>query len=130
MKKNISNKILREFGLLIGFTFPILFGWLLPAFRGHSFIVWPLLVSLPLLIIATIKPLLLSFPYKVWMKIGNILGWLNSHLILGFIFIIILIPISIVMKIIGYDPLRLKKYRQKSYREIKVESEVNLKKIF
>ena len=130
MKKNTSNKILREFGLLIGFIFPILVGWLLPAIGGDSFKVWPLLVSLPLLIIAIIKPLLLSFPYKVWMKIGNILGWLNSHLILGFIFIVILIPISIAMKIIGYDPLRLKKHRQKSYREIKVESEVNLRKIF
>ena len=108
MKKNTSNKILREFGLLIGFIFPILVGWLLPAIGGDSFKVWPLLVSLPLLIIAIIKPLLLSFPYKVWMKIGNILGWLNSHLILGFIFIVILIPISIAMKIIGYDPLDLK----------------------
>ena len=130
MKKNISKKKLREFGLLIGFTFPILVGWLLPAIGGHSFKVWTLLVSLPLLIIAIIKPLLLFYLYKAWMKIGNILGWLNSHLILGFIFIIILMPISTVMKIIGYDPLRLKKHRQKSYREIKVDGEVNLKKIF
>ena len=64
------------------------------------------------------------------MKIGNILGWLNSHLILGLVFIGVLIPISFVMKIIGYDPLRLKKVNKKSYREVKVDYEVNLKKIF
>ena len=35
-----------------------------------------------------------------------------------------------IMKIIGYDPLKLKKTSQKSYREIKVNYKVNLKKIF
>ena len=34
------------------------------------------------------------------------------------------------MKIIGYDPLKMRKSSQKSYREIKVDYEVNLKKIF
>ena len=130
MKKNISKKILREFGFLIGFTFPILIGWLLPAIGGHSFRVWTLWVSFPSIIVAIIKPLLLFYPYKAWMKIGNILGWLNSHLILGLVFISVLIPISLVMKIMGYDPLRIKKRNKKSYRENKVDYKVNLKKIF
>ena len=130
MKKNISKKILREFGILISFTFPILIGWLLPAIRGHSFELWTLWVSLPTVILTIIKPLLLLYPYKIWMKIGNILGWLNSNLILGLVFISVLIPISIVMKIIGYDPLKLKKNSQKSYREIRVNYKVDLKKIF
>ena len=130
MEKNISKKTLREFGFLIGFTFPILIGWLIPSIGGHSFRVWTLWVSFPALIVAIIKPLLLFYPYKAWMKIGNILGWLNSHLILGLVFICVLIPISIVMKIIGYDPLRIKKSDQKSYREIKEDHKVNLKKIF
>ena len=122
--------MLREFGFLIGFTLPILIGWFLPAIGGHSFKLWTLWIGFPTIFVAIIKPLLLFYPYKIWMKVGDILGWINSHLILGFIFIVILIPISIAMKIIGYDPLRLKKHRQKSYREIKVESEVNLRKIF
>ena len=130
MQNNISKKILREFGFLIGLTFPILIGWFLPAIGGHSFRLWTLWVSLPSLIIAIIKPLLLFYPYMAWMKIGNILGWLNSHLILGIVFIIILIPISMFMKIIGYDPLKIKKHKLKSYRENKVNYKVNLKKLF
>ncbi len=130
MKKNISRKILREFGFLISFTFPILIGWLLPAIGGHSFRVWTLWVSFSSLIVTIIKPLLLFYPYKAWIKIRDILEWLNSHIILGLFFISILIPISIVMKIFGYDPLRNKKSNQKSYREIKVDYMVNLKKIF
>lgn len=130
MKKNISKKVLREFGFLIGFTFPILIGWFLPSIGGHSFRLWTLWISLPTLIFAIVKPLILFYPYKAWMKIGNILGWLNSHLILGLVFVGVLIPISMVMKIIGHDPLRFKKSSQKSYRESKVKYEVNLKKIF
>ena len=130
MKKNISKKTLREFGFLIGFTFPIIIGWFLPAIGGHSFRVWTLWVSLPTVILTIIKPLLLLYPYKIWMKIGNILGWFNSHLILGLVFISVLIPISIIMKIIGYDPLSIKKLNQKSYRETKRDYVVNLKKIF
>ena len=130
MEKNVSKKTLREFGFLIGFIFPILIGWLLPAIGGHSFRIWTLWVSIPSIIVAIIKPLVLFYPYNAWMKIGNILGWLNSHLILGLVFISVLIPISIVMKIIGYDPLRIKKRNQKSYIEIRVDYEVNFKKIF
>ena len=118
MKKNISIKILREFGFLISFTLPILIGWFLPAIGGHSFRVWTLWFSLPILILALIKPLMLFYPYKAWMKIGNILGWLNSHLILGLVFISVLMPISLFMKIIGYDPLRINKQNKKSYRWI------------
>ena len=130
MKKNISKKILREFGFLIGFTFPIIIGWLLPAIGGHSFRVWTLWISIPLLIIANIKPYLLYYPYKSWMKIGNIMGWLNSNIMLGLVFLFVLIPISMIMKIIGYDPLKLKKISQKSYREIKIDNKINLNKIF
>ena len=130
MKKNISKKILREFGFLIGFTFPILIGWLLPAIGGQSFKIWTLWVSFPSVILAIIKPFLLFYPYKAWIKIGNILGWLNSNLILGLVFLIVLIPISMVMKIVGYDPLRLKKHSQKSYKENKVDYVVDLRKIF
>ena len=37
MKDTVTKKQLREFGLLIGFGFPILIGWLLPSIFGHEF---------------------------------------------------------------------------------------------
>ena len=130
MKKNINNKILREFGFLISFVFPILIGWILPAFGGHSFRLWTLWISLPALILASIRPGLLFYPYKAWMNLGSILGWINSRIILGLVFFIVLQPIAILMKFFGHDPLRLKKSNQKSYKENKINHKVNLKKIF
>ena len=130
MKNYIPKKTLREFGFLIGFTFPFLIGWLFPLIGGHPFRSWTLLFSIPSIILAIIKPGFLLYPYRAWMKLGHILGWVNSRIILGLVFLIVLQPIALIMRIFGHDPLRTKKFAQESYREIKTNYKVNLKKIF
>ena len=130
MKNNISRKTLRQFGFLICFTFPLLIGWFLPLLGGHPFRVWTLFISMPAGILGILKPGLLLYPYRAWMKLGHILGWVNSRIILGLVFIIVLQPIALIMQILGHDPLRTKKFAQESYREIKTNHKVNLNKIF
>ena len=130
MKNHISEKILREFGLLIGFVFPILIGWILPGLGGHPFKLWTLWIGFPSLILAILKPGILLYPYRSWMKLGIILGWLNSRIILGLVFLIVLQPIALIMRLFGHDPLRTKKTGEKSYREVKTNQKINLKKIF
>ena len=130
MKKDISNKQLKDFGILIGFVFPIFIGWLIPLISGHFFKIWTLYISLPIMILAFLKPSLLVFPYKAWMQIGYLLGWINSRIILGIIFLVVVQPIAVVMKIFGYDPLRRKKRNTKSYRENKEGHKVDLTRIF
>ena len=130
MKNRISKKILREFGFLIGFGFPLIIGLILPSFGGHSFRSWTFWISIPSLILAISRPDLLFYPYKAWMKIGNILGWLNSRIILGLVFLIVLQPIALILRIFGHDPLKTRNLSQKSYREIKIDQKINLKKIF
>lgn len=130
MKNNISEKTLLEFGFILGLIFPLLFGWILPSLGGHSFRLWTLWISIPSLVSALVKPSLLHYPYRAWMKLGYILGWFNSRIILGLVFLIVLQPIAMIMKILGHDPLRMKKSNQNSYREIKTNQKINLKKIF
>ena len=130
MKNNIPQKTLREFGFLIGIVFPFLIGWALPLIGGHSFRTWTLWIGIISLILAISKPILLLYPYRAWMKLGHILGWVNSRIILGLVFLIVLQPIALIMRILGHDPLRTKKFARKSYREIKTNHKVNLKKIF
>ena len=107
--KIISNKKLREFGLIIGFSFPIIIGFIIPLVFGHPFRLFTLFISFPLIILGIIKPSFLYFPYKIWMIIGQSLGWLNSRIILGIVFIFILIPIALFMKFFNYDPLKKRK---------------------
>ena len=130
MRKLISEKILRDFGLIIGFLFPLLIGWILPGIGGHPFRSWTLWIGIPSLILAIFKPVILFYPYKYWMKLGFILGWLNSRIVLMLVFLIVLQPIALIMGLLGHDPLRTKKNGEKSYREVKIYQKINLKKIF
>ena len=130
MKETISKNQLREFGLLIGFGFPILIGWLIPALTGHGLREWTLWVGFIGLIIGLTSPRLLNYPYKFWMKLGITLGWVNSRIILGLVFIIVLLPISFVMRLIGYDPLRTKLKEEKTYRENRKNHKTDLTRIF
>ena len=109
MKGSIYKKQLREFGFLIGFGFPILIGWVLPSIGGHLFRSWTLWIGIPSLMIGIFNPRLLFYPYKGWMKIGHVLGSVNSRIILGLVFLLVLQPIALIMRCFGYDPLRLKK---------------------
>ncbi len=45
---------------------------------------------------------------KYWLKFGSILGYINTRIILSLIFILIIIPISLIMKIFGKQFLEKK----------------------
>ena len=130
MKKNFSKKILREFGIVIGFGIPFFIGWLIPLISGHGFRLWSLFIGLPLICFGVFIPSLLFYPYKAWMALGKYLGWINSRIILGMVFIIVLQPIAIFMRLLGYDPLKTKKESLKTYREVRKYSKINLDKLF
>ena len=116
--------------MLIGFGFPILIGWLLPLIFGHEFRGWTLLIGVLGLMLGLTAPRLLNYPYKGWMALGNALGWINSHIILGLVFILILQPIAYIMRLTGYDPLRTRRKGEKTYRENIQNHKTDLTRIF
>ena len=130
MNRTISKKILREFGISFGLLFPTIFGLIVPLIYGHSYRTWTFFIGFLFFIIGFLKPKLLLYPYKIWLKLGLILGWINSRLILGIIFIVVLQPISIFMKLFGYDPLRKKNLDVNTYREIRQNNKIDLNRIF
>ena len=130
MKDKPTKKQLREFGFVIGFGFPIIIGWFLPVLTNHTFRSWTLIIGLIGFLFGIFIPRYLYYPYKFWMKIGFILGWINSRLILGLVFIFVLQPIAIIMKVFKYDPLRKNKLSAKTYRESTQTKKVDLKRIF
>ena len=130
IKSAFSKKQLREFGFLFGLGFPIIIGWILPGIIGHLFRSWTLWVGVPFFFLAILKPDLLLYPYKLWMELGHALGWINSRIVFGLIFILVLLPISFIMRFFGYDPLKKMKNNQNSYREIKQKHKVDLTRIF
>ncbi len=129
-QSSISQKKLRQFGFLIGIGFPVIIGWIVPAISGHLFRFWSLWIGVPLFILGILRPGLLFYPYQAWMKIGLALGWINSHIVLGLVFLLVLQPISLIMKLFGYDPLKKNKKSLLTFREIKENHNVDLTKIF
>jgi len=130
MERNLTKKRLREFGFLVGVGLVLFIGFFIPIIFKHDFRFWTFWIAIPFIILAILKPETLKLPYKVWMKIGEILGWINSRIILGIIFITILFPISLIMKIFGYDPLLLKRRNKFSYRILKNNEATNFTRIF
>ena len=130
MKERISKKQLREFGLIIGFGFPLFIGFLIPSLLGHGFRIWTLWVAVPAFILGITSPHLLHYPYKSWILLGNALGWVNSKIILGLVFIFVLQPIAFLMRLTGYDPLRTRRKGDKTYRENKKNHQTDLTRIF
>ena len=129
-KETISKKKLREFGLLLGFGFPIIIGWLIPSLFGHEFRAWTLWIGVPGNILGLTAPRLLYFPYKGWIALGNALGFINSHIILGLVFFFVLQPIAYIMRLTGYDPLRTIRKKEKTYRENRKDYKTDLTRIF
>jgi hypothetical protein len=126
-----TTKQLREFGYLIGFGFPLILGWLLPALHGHAFRFWTLWIALPALGLGLSAPALLAGPYRAWMALGHALGWVNSHVILGLVFLLVLQPIALLMRLLGHDPLRRRRSAAlTTYREDRRSSSSDLTRIF
>ena len=130
MKNINSEKKLRHFGYIIGLGFPLIIGLLLPKIFGEGFRNWTFYIGVPFLFFGVFAPSKLYVPYKIWMTIGEILGWINSRIILGLVFLFVLQPIAFFMRLFGYDPLGKKKKNISSYREIRKISKVDLTRIF
>ena len=130
MKKTFTKTQLREFSYVVGVGFPLIVGYLIPYFSGHTFRTWTLLFGLTILCVGLLYPSILKYPYKAWMFIGNTLGWFNSKLILGLVFFLVLQPIALIMKFFRYDPLKRKKSKLSSYKEQKKDYKSDLTKIY
>ena len=126
----VSKKQLREFGVLLGVVFPVVFGWILPTLKAHEAPIWPFVIGLPCLVLGLIAPRSLALPYQGWMRLGHALGWVNGHLILGAVFVVVLQPIALVMRLLGHDPLRRRRETVASYRQLPRSQRTDFTRIF
>ena len=67
------------------------------------------------LTLSYIKPDILLPVNKAWMGLGYLLGYIVSPIVIGFIFFIIFTPLSMFLKLIGRDELKLLNRNSSSY---------------
>jgi Saxitoxin biosynthesis operon protein SxtJ len=104
MKDEITNKQLRSFGFTVGGIFALIASWPLIV-RAEDPRWWAVAAAGCLLLPALVFPKSLAWIYKRWMALGHALGWINTRIILGFIFYVIVTPIGIFRRWLGKDPM-------------------------
>jgi hypothetical protein len=98
----------RKFGLVTAAIIVGLFGLALPWLFDAHYRLWPWILAGIMAALALIVPMALQPIYIVWMKFGNVMGWINTRLILGILFYLIFLPVGIIMRIAGKDPMHRK----------------------
>jgi hypothetical protein len=52
-----------------------------------------------------LAPTLLRLPNRLWWKVALVLGWINSRILLGAVFFLVLTPIGTWWRVRGKDPM-------------------------
>jgi hypothetical protein len=107
MNESSHRKQLRSFGLLVGGVFLFIGLWPL-IWRGGDPRIWAVGIGATLAVLGSLVPESLESIHRGWMAVGHALGWINTRVILGVFFYVVLTPIGITMRLLGKDPLRLK----------------------
>jgi hypothetical protein len=100
-----EKKELRNFGLIVGGLFALIGLW--PLIRhGESLRLWALVPAFLLIPLGVLSPAVLRPVFKVWMKIGHVLGWVNTRIILGILYFGLITPMGLAMRLFGWDSMR------------------------
>ncbi len=104
MANETENKQLRSFGFTVGGIFALMALW--PAVvRGQTPRWWALAAAGGLLVPALVFPRVLFWPHRGWTALGHVLGWINTRIILGLVFYVIVTPMGMVRRWLGKDPM-------------------------
>ena len=124
-----TKKELRDFGLIFSCGMVLIFGLFFPWVLENPWPLWPWIVAGVFTVPALLMPAILAPVHKVWMKIGHILGWINTRIILGLIFFVVFAPVSLLFFILRKDPMNrsldadLKTYRKNCIKEARERME-------
>jgi Tfp pilus assembly protein PilO len=56
--------------------------------------------------------------YRLWIKFGDALNWINSRIILGVLFYVLIMPIGFILRLMGKGRIReMEKQQTESLRQ-------------
>lgn len=124
MASQQSPKELRQFGLVVGGVFLVIGVW--PWLWGGGAVrSWALGLGAILALLGAFAPRVLMPFHKGWMFIGHMMGWINTRIILGFFFYVVLTPMGLVARLMGKDFMHMKPAvnTESSYRVLRTSRE-------
>jgi len=97
----------RSFGLVVATFFLIVSVW--PLIRAEPIRWWALGLAAVFAILALLLTPALAPLNKLWTKLGVLLYRIVSPVVMGFLFYVTVTPIALLMRMLGKDPLRLRR---------------------
>jgi predicted membrane metal-binding protein len=104
-KENIEGSSDRMFGLLFAALFAGFALW--PLLQGGNIRLWALLTGAVFMLLALAWPRALSGLNRGWMRFGLLLNCIVSPLAIGVVYYLTLVPMGLIMRACGKNPLRL-----------------------
>lgn len=105
LHSKLTTSELRKFGFSTAGMLVLFFDVLIPWIWNLAWPIWPIYASAILITMALIFPAALSPVYAIWMQFAEVLGWINTRIILSLIFFLIFFPFGVIMRIFN-DPMR------------------------
>lgn len=124
-----DTKALKSFAITMSWAFPVIFGAALPWLFSYQWQWWPFVISGVLMLLYLVKPALLYYPFRFWMTIAGILGWVNTRLILGLSYLILIMPLGIVLRLVGKLQYKSKMPTNVTSNYVKREAESDKKNL-
>ena len=112
----MANKEKRDIRIVF-LIFSAIFGVI--AWRHYPSIESYVLIGLALVLLPIVAfvPIILRPVFKLWLKIAHAVGWFNTQILLSIVFILIFIPIGLIMRLLGKDPMKRKMQSEGTYWE-------------
>jgi hypothetical protein len=98
----------QSFGLVIASAFALI--GLIPVWRApHQPRWWALGFAIVFALLALLWPKQLAALNRLWQRLGLLLSAVVSPIVLGLLFFTTLLPVGLLMRLCGKDPLRLRR---------------------
>lgn len=106
--KKASPKELRNFGLVMFVAVMVIFYGLVPFVFHKPIESWPFALACFFFFFAFFLQENLRWIYVPWMLMAEALGHINTRLILGIVFYLLITPMGLMARLMGKDILKLK----------------------
>ena len=113
----------RSFGIVFATFFVIISFY--PILQEENIKLWALLISIILFILSFVFPKIFIIPNKLWFKLGMLLGAIIAPIIMALIYLFIVTPTGIIMRLLNKDLLNQKINKSKKSYWIKRKEPIN-----
>ena len=125
--KRRSFRAEREFGLIVGGVLVLLGLWWIYRDKFAAFSFKFLIAGAVLITLGLVIPRVLVLPNKAWMLLAEGLSYVSTRIILAVVFFLILTPIGLIKRAMGWDPLHRRSQPGDSYWRPYPERQLDIK---